>query len=100
MRLLVTDLPGPINIGNPSEQSILDLAHDVIAATSSTSDIVFIERPEDDTTVRKPDISLARRELGWEPQIDSIEGMRRTADWFRNELGLSETSSMSAARDS
>jgi dTDP-glucose 4,6-dehydratase len=99
MRLLLHDHPGPMNIGNPAEQTILELADDVVAATNSTSDIVFVERPEDDTTVRQPDITLARRVLNWEPQIDNVEGLRRTADAFRRELGLdAEPATLGATR--
>ncbi|MFF4212065.1 UDP-glucuronic acid decarboxylase family protein [Streptomyces sp. NPDC001796] len=74
---------GPVNIGNPSEITMLELARLVIRLTGSTSEIRFIERPTDDPAVRCPDITLARDKLGWEPQVDAEEGLRRTIDWFR-----------------
>ncbi|MFF3907946.1 UDP-glucuronic acid decarboxylase family protein [Streptomyces sp. NPDC001848] len=74
---------GPVNIGNPSEITMLDLARLVIRLAGSTSEIRFIERPTDDPAVRCPDITLARDKLGWEPEVDAEEGLRRTIDWFR-----------------
>jgi dTDP-glucose 4,6-dehydratase len=74
---------GPVNIGNPTEITMLDLARLVIELTGSTSEIRFIERPTDDPAVRCPDITLARDKLGWEPAVDAEEGLRRTIDWFR-----------------
>ncbi len=67
----------PVNIGNPSEYTLLELAQKVIAATGSTSDIVFEALPVDDPKVRQPDITRARQLLGWEPQIDVEDGLRR-----------------------
>ncbi|MEU2559805.1 NAD-dependent epimerase/dehydratase family protein [Streptomyces longispororuber] len=74
---------GPVNIGNPTETTMLDLARFVIRLTGSRSDVRFIERPADDPAVRCPDITLARDKLGWEPQVSAEEGLRRTIDWFR-----------------
>jgi UDP-glucuronate decarboxylase len=79
-----TDHAGPINIGNPHEVSMLELAETVKKITGSTSDIAFIERPEDDPTVRQPDITLARELLGWEPKVPLEDGLQRTIDWFRS----------------
>ncbi|POX40092.1 UDP-glucuronic acid decarboxylase family protein [Streptomyces sp. Ru72] len=78
---------GPVNIGNPSEITMLDLARLVIRLAGSSSEIRFIERPTDDPAVRCPDITLARDKLGWEPQVDAEEGLRRTIDWFRATAG-------------
>ncbi|WP_055491083.1 UDP-glucuronic acid decarboxylase family protein [Streptomyces sp. TP-A0356] len=78
---------GPVNIGNPTELTMLDLARLVIELTGSRSEIRFIERPTDDPAVRCPDITLARDKLGWEPQVDAGEGLRRTIDWFRDAAG-------------
>ncbi|MFJ8362018.1 UDP-glucuronic acid decarboxylase family protein [Streptomyces sp. NPDC093984] len=78
---------GPVNIGNPSEITMLDLARLVIRLAGSSSEIRFIERPTDDPAVRCPDITLARDKLGWEPQVDAEEGLRRTIDWFRATTG-------------
>jgi len=80
--LLDSSLVGPVNIGNPDERSMLDLAHFVLEVTGSSSDIVFEPLPADDPTRRCPDITLARRELGWEPIIGLREGIERTIDYF------------------
>ena len=68
----------PVNIGNPAEMSLLELAEAVIAATGSTSPIVFEALPVDDPQVRQPDITRARQLLGWEPEVSLEEGLRRT----------------------
>lgn len=78
---------GPVNIGNPAEITMLDLARLVVRLTGSASDIRYIERPVDDPAVRCPDITLARDKLGWEPRVDAEEGLRRTIAWFRSEAG-------------
>jgi len=83
IRLLDSDLAGPVNIGNPHELSMLELAEWVCAITGSDSPIAYVPRPEDDPCVRQPDISLARAELGWEPQVPIATGLARTIDWFR-----------------
>jgi dTDP-glucose 4,6-dehydratase len=87
VRLLASDYTGPVNIGNPEEVTILELAETVRELTTSSSEIVFAERPEDDPAVRCPDTSLAERELGWKPQVTLREGLERTIEWFRRELG-------------
>ncbi|MGY1786714.1 UDP-glucuronic acid decarboxylase family protein [Geodermatophilus sp. SYSU D00698] len=87
VRLLRSDHPGPMNIGNPGEMSVLDLAKLVVEVTGSTSAVEFIERPQDDPTVRQPDITLAREVLGWEPAVPVEEGLARTVDWFRTRGG-------------
>jgi dTDP-glucose 4,6-dehydratase len=76
-------LRGPVNIGNPTEITMLDLARLVVELTGSTSEIRFIERPTDDPAVRCPDITLARDKLEWEPAVSAEEGLLRTIDWFR-----------------
>jgi dTDP-glucose 4,6-dehydratase len=81
--LMESDHPGPMNIGNPHEISMLDLARWVIALVGSDSPIVHIDRPVDDPTVRRPDASLAERVLGWTPQVAIEEGLKRTIEWFR-----------------
>ncbi|WP_225753525.1 UDP-glucuronic acid decarboxylase family protein [Actinotalea sp. Marseille-Q4924] len=80
---------GPVNIGNPSERTVLEIAQDVVAATGSRSTIEFIERPVDDPTVRRPDTTKAQQLLGWEPEVDWREGLVRTVAWFRQELATS-----------
>lgn len=82
-RLLHSREAGPINIGSPHEVTILELARLVRAMTDSMSPIVFVERPVDDPVVRRPDVSLAKEVLGWEPVIGLEEGLRFTIDWFR-----------------
>jgi dTDP-glucose 4,6-dehydratase len=81
-RFAQTDHPGPMNIGNPHEVSILYLAETIKRLTGSDSEIVFIDRPVDDPSIRQPDITLAKRELGWEPRIGFEEGLQRTLAWF------------------
>ena len=80
--LLDSSLTGPVNIGNPDERSMRDLAHFVLEVTGSRSDVVFEPLPTDDPTRRCPDITLARRELRWEPTIGLREGIERTIDYF------------------
>jgi dTDP-glucose 4,6-dehydratase len=85
LRLLDSGLVGPVNIGNPHEVTILELAKRVIALTGSASRTEHLGLPVDDPTRRCPDISLARRELGWEPTIDLNEGLTRTIEAFKIE---------------
>ncbi|WP_420969863.1 UDP-glucuronic acid decarboxylase family protein [Bradyrhizobium sp. B120] len=80
------DFTGPINIGNPREFTIRELAEQVIAMTGSRSRLVFAPLPSDDPRQRQPDISLARSVLGWEPTIDLGRGLERTIDYFRGQL--------------
>ncbi len=82
LALLDCDHTGPVNIGNPDEYTILDLATMVLEVTGSTSELVFEPLPVDDPKVRRPDISLARRLLGWQPEVPLREGLARTAKWF------------------
>jgi UDP-glucuronate decarboxylase len=79
------DFIGPVNIGNPNEFSILELAEKVIALTGSKSKIIYRPLPEDDPLQRQPDITLARERLGWEPQTQLEEGLKRTIDYFKVE---------------
>lgn len=74
---------GPVNIGGASEITMLGLARLVIALAGSRSEIRYIDRPVDDPAGRRPDITLARDKLGWEPHVPTEEGLRRTIDWFR-----------------
>lgn len=77
---------GPVNIGNPREFSMLQLAELVIARTGSKSEIVFMPLPSDDPTQRQPDISLARRELGWEPTVSLNQGLDKAIAYFSDLL--------------
>ncbi|MBV8194841.1 MAG: SDR family oxidoreductase [Candidatus Dormibacteraeota bacterium] len=82
-RLLDADVEGPVNLGNPHEVTLLELAERVIALCGSRSQIVFEPLPEDDPRRRCPDISHARAVLDWEPTINWDDGLRRTIDWWR-----------------
>jgi dTDP-glucose 4,6-dehydratase len=82
-RLLHSRLPGPVNIGNPHEISILRLAEWIRALARSNSPITFVPLPIDDPTVRQPDISYALSALGWEPGVSVEDGLLRTIEWFR-----------------
>jgi len=82
LALLDSGLVGPVNIGNPNELTVLELAHAVLALTASSSAIAFEPLPTDDPTRRRPDITVARRELAWEPVVALEEGLRKTAEFF------------------
>ena len=77
----------PINIGNPQELTLLELANRIIRLAGSRSEIVFRPLPEDDPKVRQPDIGRARTRLGWEPRVDTDEGLKLTLEWFRQKVG-------------
>jgi len=81
------DLPGPVNVGNPREFTMLELAERVLSLTGSASRLVFQPLPEDDPKQRQPDITLARDKLGWEPKVSLDDGLRETIAYFRRELG-------------
>ncbi|HWC34836.1 MAG TPA: UDP-glucuronic acid decarboxylase family protein [Mycobacteriales bacterium] len=83
IRLLRSGHPGPMNIGNPHEVSMLELAEAVRDLCESSSDITFVPRPEDDPTIRQPDITLAKQVLGWEPEVGLFEGLKKTIAYFR-----------------
>ena len=78
------DFPGPVNLGNPNEFTILELAEKVIKLTNSNSKIIFTPLPQDDPMQRQPDISLAKEKLNWEPEIDLEEGLKRTIKYFKD----------------
>jgi dTDP-glucose 4,6-dehydratase len=85
-RLMQAATNDPVNIGNPQEMTLLALAERVIALAGSRSSIIFRPLPEDDPKVRQPDIGRARSVLGWEPRVDTDEGLRRTLQWFRDKI--------------
>jgi dTDP-glucose 4,6-dehydratase len=87
-RLLQSDIADPVNIGNPHEMTVLQFAEQIRAATGSDSEIVFRPLPVDDPKTRQPDIGVARARLGWEPKVSLTEGLQRTLEYFRSELGL------------
>jgi len=80
------DFTGPINLGNPFEFSILELAHKIIELTDSKSKIVFKPLPEDDPAQRQPDITLAKKVLNWEPKVSLEDGLKETIAYFKNLL--------------
>ena len=86
MALLDSDITTPVNIGNPDEYTILELAEIVIEVTGSQSEVTFEPLPEDDPAQRQPDITLARERLGWEPTVDLRDGLTRTAEYFRQRM--------------
>ncbi len=85
LALLDSDWTGPMNIGNPDEFTVLDLAHTVLEVTGSASEIVLEPLPVDDPARRRPDITLATQVLGWRPEVDLREGLARTYEWFGSE---------------
>ena len=82
------EFTGPINLGNPSERSVCDLADHILRLTGSSSGIVFLPLPIDDPIRRKPDISQAEKTLEWHPQVDIDDGLKMTIEYFRSELNL------------
>ena len=82
-RLTKSDMEGPVNIGNPHEVTMLQLAEWIRDLAASSSEIDFVPRPQDDPEVRRPDITLARTKLGWEPTVATEEALKRTIAWFR-----------------
>jgi len=83
LRLLFSKLSGPVNIGNPHEFTIIEFANVVLKLTNGKSKLVYKPLPQDDPMQRKPDITVAKTKLGWEPRISLGEGLRRTIDWFK-----------------
>ena len=88
LRLMESDTNDPVNIGNPHELTIRQLAEKVIALTGSRSRIVSRPLPVDDPKIRQPDITRARTRLGWEPRVTLDEGLPRTLEYFKKKLGL------------
>ncbi len=81
--LMHAPVDDPVNLGNPREMTLLELAKLILRLSGSKSEIVFGPLPTDDPKVRQPDIGRARRLLGWEPKVDVEEGLRRTIEWYR-----------------
>jgi UDP-glucuronate decarboxylase len=88
VRLMKTDdeFTGPVNVGNPNEFTIKELAQKVIELTGSTSDLIYRPLPADDPIQRQPDIALAREKLGWEPKVELEEGLKKTIIFFEKML--------------
>jgi len=85
-RLMQAPVNDPVNLGNPQEMTLLELAKRILRLTGARSEIVFRPLPTDDPKVRQPEIGRARALLGWEPRVDVDEGLRLTIDWFRRRL--------------
>ena len=83
VRMLRSSHPGPVNLGNPAELSMLELAETIRRMTGSQSGITFVPRPQDDPKVRQPRIELAADVLGWKPEVGLTDGLERTIAWFR-----------------
>lgn len=86
-RLAHSDYTDPVNVGNPQEITILDFAREIIRLTGSSSKIIHKELPKDDPQVRKPDISKAMEILDWKPTVDRAEGLKKTLEYFQNQIG-------------
>jgi dTDP-glucose 4,6-dehydratase len=86
LALAASDCAGPVNIGNDAEISVLELARLIGGLTSSSSQIAFVDLPEDDPRLRRPDLSLAREALGWAPRTPMRDGLSRTVPWIAAEL--------------
>jgi len=86
LALLDSDWIGPMNIGNPDESTILEVAKLVLDVTGSSSELVFEALPPDDPARRCPDITLAERELGWRPMVSLRDGLVRTLEWYRTRI--------------
>ncbi|MCX6356578.1 MAG: SDR family oxidoreductase [Candidatus Aureabacteria bacterium] len=85
-RLAMSKINDPVNIGNPREMTVIDFAREIVRLIGSRSRIVHKPLPVDDPKVRQPDITIAKRELGWEPRVQLEEGLRHTIDYFKTHL--------------
>ncbi len=93
-----SEITGPVNIGNPAEITILELAEQVLAVTGSGSPVAFEPLPVDDPIRRRPDITLASTLLGWKPEVELAEGLRLTAEWLGTKLGRPRPVAWAGAR--
>jgi dTDP-glucose 4,6-dehydratase len=84
LALVASGHPGPVNIGNPNELTVREIAQTIVAAVGSSSTMEHCDLPVDDPQVRCPDITLAREELGWEPRVELADGLTSTIEWFRS----------------
>ncbi|GAB1429377.1 GDP-mannose 4,6-dehydratase [Ignavibacteria bacterium] len=87
-RLLLSDEAEPVNIGNPDEITMLELAREIAEIANSASDIIFMDLPADDPKVRQPDITRARTILRWDPKVNRREGLLKTMEYFKQKLGV------------
>ena len=86
IRLMLSDVNDPVNIGNPREMTLKELAETIVRMTGSSSRLVYRPLPEDDPKVRQPDITRARTLLGWEPKVAIEEGLTKTIEYFRTKI--------------
>jgi dTDP-glucose 4,6-dehydratase len=84
--LMLSDIHTPVNLGNPQEITVSEMAETILRLTNSNSEIVFNPLPEDDPKIRQPDISKAKKLLGWEPKVSIAEGLNRTIQWFQQSM--------------
>ncbi|WP_163551923.1 UDP-glucuronic acid decarboxylase family protein [Candidatus Frankia alpina] len=87
VRMMSNEVSGPVNIGSPYEMTVLELARLVVRLCGTGAPIEFIPRPPDDPSVRRPDITLARETLGWQPRVDVRDGLMRIIAWFQGLIG-------------
>jgi len=97
---MVDSFTGPVNIGNPDEFTIRQLAEKVIAMTNSKSELIFLDLPSDDPTQRRPDISKAKRDLDWEPQVKLEQGLEKTIAYFAELLDSGDNKVFAYAQSS
>ena len=83
-KLLFSDYHLPVNIGNPNEISILEFTNEIKELTNSSSEIIYKPLPENDPLQRKPDITLARKVLNWEPKVERTQGLKKTINYFKD----------------
>ena len=86
IKLMNGEISGPVNLGNPKEMTILELANKIISKINPELDIIYKEIPKDDPSRRKPDISLATNKLSWSPKVTLNDGLDETIDFFRASL--------------
>ena len=91
LALLESDVAGPVNIGSDDERTILEIAQVVLEQTGSESEIIFVPPRPDDPTQRRPDLTLARRKLGWQPTISLPVGVARTIEWYKSQTDRCDT---------
>jgi nucleoside-diphosphate-sugar epimerase len=87
LKLIDSDEPGPVNLGNPAELTILDLAREILKATASSSTLVFSDLPVDDPQQRCPNIEYAKKVLEWEPMVTLDVGLANTIEFFKSKMG-------------
>ena len=85
-RLMMSEYDWPVNIGNPTEMTVLEFAKEIIRATGSRSKLAFKPLPQDDPKQRRPDITRARKLLGWEPKVPLADGLAKTIEYFRKKV--------------